>query len=122
LSNIGHEKLHQSDHDIYTSNKGDKYEPTPQKNVDFLVDNVHGQYTQGINNFNRSRTSIFVKITFGHSWKYFGHGVHTVFCLHISKVKDLKNTFIKKIFWVQTVSPFALWFRQSEPLCTAKED
>ena len=101
MSNIGHEKLHQSDDDIDTSNKGNKYEPTPQKNVDFLVNNVHGQYTQGINNFNRSRASIFVKITFGHSWKYSGHGVHTVFWLHISKVKDLKKveTFVENRQW-----------------------
>ena len=45
MSNIGHEKLHQSDHDIDTSNKSNKYEPTPQKNVDFLVNNVLGGFS-----------------------------------------------------------------------------
>jgi len=52
--------------------------PEPEKDVDFLVDDVQRKYTETINVYDATRGTILVERTFWHFWENFGHGVRTL--------------------------------------------
>ena len=51
------------------SDNGQDDEPQPEKQENFLIDDVHAKDTKSIKVLDRSRASKFVEFTFRHSWK-----------------------------------------------------
>jgi len=72
--------------------KGDNAQdeqPEPEEHVDFLIDDVHGQDTEGIMGLQGSRRTKFLEGALGHSWEYSSHGVNPVFGILLHHASNL---------------------------------
>ena len=76
-----------------------KTEPKPQKDVDFLIDNIDRQNALCIVILNGSGRTILLKGAFGHTWKNTGHGINSIFRLKDTKNKHKLILFPKRNFY-----------------------
>ena len=70
-----------------SSDQGQNDEPKPEEDVDFLIDNVHAQDTEGIKSLDGSRTSVLVEDAFGHLNKIIKLFTRNGLWLKIERVK-----------------------------------
>ena len=66
--------------------EGEDDEPEPESDVDFLVDDVQTEHTQGVHLLDGSRGSVFVESTLGDPGEHLHHGVRPVLVLHAHEV------------------------------------